>query len=105
MPISFEIISCPSRRRYRRIQPDENPSLGAICGERVAKSLGGPVSQWFIRTANGNCVTAVGGGGLSSGTSQSDNLHTDATQVQAWERFRVVDQSDCTYAIQTVNAW
>jgi hypothetical protein len=48
-----------------------------------------------------NYVTAVGGGGLASG----DNLHTDATQVKAWERFRIVDQGDCTYTIQTVNGW
>jgi hypothetical protein len=46
-------------------------------------------------------LTAVGGGGLASG----DNLHTDATQVKAWEKFRVVDRGDCTYTVQTVNNW
>jgi hypothetical protein len=61
--------------------------------------------SYAIRTANGNYITAVGGGGLSSGTPQSDNLHTDATQIQPWERFRFVDRGDCTYSIQTVNGW
>jgi hypothetical protein len=28
-------------------------------------------------------------------------FHTDATQVKGWERFRVIDQGNCTYAIQT----
>jgi len=46
-------------------------------------------------------LTAVGGGGIAHG----DNLHTDATAVKAWEKFRVVDRGDCTYTIQTVNDW
>jgi hypothetical protein len=61
--------------------------------------------SYAIQTTNGNYITAVGGGGLASGSPGSDNLHTDATQVQSWERFRFVDQGDCTYAIQTVNNW
>jgi hypothetical protein len=48
-----------------------------------------------------NYITADGGGGLASG----DNLHTDATQVQAWERFKIVDRGDCTYTIQTAKDW
>ena len=61
--------------------------------------------SYAIRTANGNYITAVGGGGLSSGTPTSDNLHTDATQVLAWEKFRFIDRGDCTYSIQTVSGW
>ena len=45
------------------------------------------------------------GGGLRSGTLSYDDLVTDRTQVQAWERFRFVDQGDCTYAIQTVSGY
>ena len=48
-----------------------------------------------------NYVTAVGGGGLAHG----DNLHIDATQVHAWEKFRIVDRGDCTYTIQTVSGF
>src|SRR5262245_28136652 len=36
---------------------------------------------YAIRTFNGNYITAVGGGGLASGTPDSDNLHTDAAQI------------------------
>jgi hypothetical protein len=35
----------------------------------------------------------------------SDVFHTDGTQVQAWEKFRVIDQGNCTYAIQTVSGF
>ena len=34
-----------------------------------------------------------------------DNLVTDRTQVQAWEKFRFVDQGNCSYAIQTVSGY
>jgi hypothetical protein len=62
--------------------------------------------SYALQTSNGiNYVTAIRGGGLSSGGSFYDNLVTDRTQVQAWERFRFVDQGDCTYAIQTVSGY
>jgi len=48
-----------------------------------------------------NYVTAVDGGGLAHGTNDSDNLITTATQVGAWEKFRITDQGNCTYTIQT----
>jgi hypothetical protein len=58
--------------------------------------------SYALQTSNGiNYVTAIRGGGLSAGTQTYDNLVTDRTQVQAWERFRFVDQGNCTYAIQT----
>jgi len=61
--------------------------------------------SYAIRTFNGNYITAVGGGGLASGTPDSDNLHTDATQIKSWEKFRFIDMGDCTYAIQTVSGY
>jgi hypothetical protein len=60
---------------------------------------------YALRTASGNYLTAVGGGGLASGTPESDNLHTDATWIRAWETFRLIDQGNCTYAIQTVSGF
>jgi hypothetical protein len=58
--------------------------------------------SYALQTSNGiNYVTAIRGGGLPSGTLAYDDLVTDRTQVQAWERFRFVDQGNCTYAIQT----
>ena len=32
-------------------------------------------------------------------------FHTDATQVKGWEKFRVIDQGNCTYAIQTASGF
>jgi len=71
---------------------------------------------YALQAHNGiNYVTAVGGGGVvqkelpCSGNvclqSWSDVFHFDATQVQAWEKFRFIDQGNCTYAIQTVSGF
>jgi hypothetical protein len=71
--------------------------------------------SYALQTSNGvNFVTALGGGGLVQKYLKCDPgfpgacidgysviFHTDATQVQAWEKFRVIDQGNCTYAIQT----
>ena len=70
---------------------------------------------YALQTANGrNYVTATGGGGQVQKYLPPDCglfsaciggfttvFHTDATQVKAWEKFRVIDQGNCTYAIQT----
>jgi hypothetical protein len=65
---------------------------------RINAELG----QYALQTSNGfNYVTAVDGGGLSGG----DNLHTDATRVDGWEYFQIVDQLDGTYAIQTASGY
>jgi hypothetical protein len=57
---------------------------------------------YALQTASGNYVTAVNGGGLASG----DNLHTDARQVQAWEKFKIVEHPpNCSYTIQTVSGF
>ncbi|HEY3196679.1 MAG TPA: hypothetical protein VGJ57_01600 [Nitrospirales bacterium] len=78
-------------------------------------------ATYALQTANGrNYVTALGGGGqvatydrkyytpdcggLFGGPcigGSAPIFHTDATQVQAWEKFRIIDQGNCTYAIQT----
>jgi len=61
--------------------------------------------SYAIRTFKGNDLTAVGGGGLASGTPDADVIQTNRTQVQDWEKFRFIDQGDCTYAIQTLSGW
>jgi len=74
---------------------------------------------YALQTSNGvNYVTALGGGGQVQRFEQCDPgfpgaclsgvstiFHTDATLVQAWEKFRLVDQGNCTYAIQTVSGY
>ena len=62
--------------------------------------------SYALETSNGiNYVTAIQGGGLASGTKTYDDLVTDRTQVQAWEKFKFIDQGDCSYAIQTVGGY
>ncbi len=73
-----------------------------------------------LQSTTGRYLTALGGGGqvekydrkywtpdcggLFGGPCVGGSapiFHIDATQVQAWEKFRVIDQGNCTYAIQT----
>lgn len=75
---------------------------------------------YALQTANGRTyLTALGGGGQVEKYDRkyytpdcgrfsgpciggaAPIFHTDATQVQAWEKFRLIDQGNCTYAIQT----
>src|SRR4051812_33461800 len=54
-----------------------------------------------IQTYNGRYLTAVGGGGRTS-----DVIHSDATQVRAWEKFTLIDPgegSPIPYGIKTSN--
>ena len=65
-----------------------------------------PDGSYSLQTSNRiNYVTAINGGGLASGTKDWDNLVANRTQVQAWEKFRIVDRGDCSYTIQTTNNW
>src|SRR5215469_5004596 len=75
--------------------------------------------SYALQTSNGvNFVTALGGGGKVQEYVEchpsfpgaclsgfSTIFHTDATQVRAWEKFQVIDQGDCTYAIQTTSGY
>jgi hypothetical protein len=73
-----------------------------------------------LQTISGTYLTALGGGGqvekydrkywtpdcggLFGGPcigGAAPIFNTNATQVQAWEKFKVIDQGNCTYAIQT----
>jgi hypothetical protein len=61
-----------------------------------------PSHDKSYQTSSGNYVTAVDGGGQTQ-----DVLHTDATQVKAWEHFRMYDLSSggvapTYFAIQTI---
>jgi len=64
-----------------------------------------PNGSHAIQTINGNFLTAVNGGGLDYGTTNTDNIHTDATVAKAWEQFTFVDRGDSTYCIQTVSGY
>ena len=74
-----------------------------------------PDGSYALQTSNGvNFLTALGGGGQVQVYEEchtggpgacidgySDIFHTDATQVLGWEKFRIVDQGNCKYTIQT----
>ena len=69
-----------------------------------------PDGTFALRTVSGNFVTAVGSGGVppiiaNSGGQASDVFHTDAVQIGAWEKFRILDQGDFTYVLQTDTGW
>jgi len=80
--------------------------------------------SYALQTTSGRFVTALGGGGqvekydrkywtpdcggLFGGPcvgGAAPIFHIDATQVQAWEKFRLVDQGNCTYTIQTTSGF
>jgi hypothetical protein len=51
-----------------------------------------------IQTVNGHFLTAVGGGGQTT-----DVIHTDATIIDAWEKFTLIDAGGGAYGLRTVN--
>jgi hypothetical protein len=57
-----------------------------------------PNIHYGLKTNDGNYLTAVGGGGR-----MTDVIHSDATQLQDWEKFALVSQGDGVYAIQTTD--
>jgi hypothetical protein len=97
-----------------------NDNLGAVGGrtqDAIFPVQAGEASQvltlirqvdgsYALETSNGiNYVTAVDGGGLAHGTAESDNLVTNRTEVNAWEKFWITDQGNCTYTIQTTSGY
>jgi hypothetical protein len=68
-----------------------------------------PDGTYALQTLSGNYVTAVAGGGIGPLPQPNgllaDAFHTDATHVKSWEKFRILDQGDFTYVLQTVFDW
>jgi hypothetical protein len=52
--------------------------------------------HYGIETSYGDFLTAVGGGGRTT-----DVIHSNATQLQAWEKFTLVPVGQGWYAIET----
>jgi hypothetical protein len=68
------------------------------------KLLRQPDGTYAFQTAHGNFITAVGGGNQTNPASTDpphDVLHTDATQIKAWEKFKVTAESTGWYEFQT----
>ncbi len=77
-------------------------SIGAIVLPSSPASAKNAPVVCAIQTVNGHYLTAVGGGGRIS-----DVIHSDATQIRAWEKFTLEDLDlgtpIITYGIKTVN--
>jgi hypothetical protein len=75
---------------------------GVASAATTGHHMNGPVYGCVFQTVNGHYLTAVGGGGRTT-----DVIHTDATQIGAWEKFTLVDSDSGTapieYGIETVN--
>lgn len=59
---------------------------------------GSPNIRYGFRTINGHYLTAVGGGGRNT-----DVIHSNTTQLLAWEKLTLVSLGDGTWAIQTID--
>lgn len=57
-----------------------------------------------IATSNGNFVTAVNKGGMGE-SADTLPLHTDATQIRAWEEFELLQVSEKEVALKTANGY
>jgi len=57
-----------------------------------------------IQTVDGHYLTALSGGGLTDDMPYTSAMHTDATRIQAWEKFTLVplNTGPFKYAIRTV---
>ncbi len=75
--------------------------LATLTLHSVSHAKNAPVTC-SIQTYNGRYLTAVGGGGRLT-----DVVHTDATRVGGWEKFKLVDSGDGSsiikYGIQTIS--
>jgi hypothetical protein len=58
-------------------------------------------ARYGIQTTNGHYVTALGGGGKYLEDNLPDILHTDATSVGSWEKWRPLGQPGGSFVLQT----
>ena len=73
--------------------------LTGLASASTAKpAVNGPVHGCAFQTVNGHYLTAVGGGGRIT-----DVIHSDATHLQAWEKFTLNSLGSDVYDIQTIN--
>jgi hypothetical protein len=89
-----------AKTRFRLFQQNDGSyALQTLNGVTFVTALngGGLVEKYYF-----NCDSGVFGACLESHLAI---FHTDATQVRAWEKFRLLDQGNCTYAIQTASGF
>jgi len=87
--------------KYKVIrQSDATYALQTATGRNYVTALGGggQVEKYDSKYYTPDCGGLFGGPCIGG---SAPIFHTDATQVQAWEKFKFIDQGNCTYAIQT----
>ena len=64
---------------------------------------GEPYGPFALRTANGNYVTAVNGGGIGGPNDGTAPIHTDATTIGAWETLQINFLPNNQVTVQTAD--
>ena len=72
--------------------------LAGMSTSNAGAAVAAAPANCVIKTFYGEYLTAVGGGGR-----ETDTIHSDATQIGAWERFALVPAGNGMVAIQTVD--
>lgn len=78
---------------YALQTPNRMNYLTALNGGGVVQEFIDCDLNWFTGLFS-PCLTDVG-----------EIFHTDATYVSTWEKFRIVDEGDCKYTIQTASGY
>lgn len=61
--------------------------------------------KFALKTLSGFYITANNGGGMGGANDGSNPVHTDATNLNVWERVYFERQTDGTYALRTQNGF
>ena len=69
------------------------------------KMLDASKMTYALQTMSGNYLTAVNGGGLGGPNDASSPIHTDSTNVGAWESLQLISQADGTCGIRTTTGY
>jgi hypothetical protein len=79
-------------------------ALGPAGVASAQRQFEGPYYGCAFQTVNGHYVTAMGAGGRTT-----DVIHTNATRIQSWEKFTLIDSGDGTpitrFFLQTSNGY
>jgi hypothetical protein len=59
--------------------------------------------HYGIRTDNLHYLTAVGGGGYAISPDGTDAVHSNAPNLDSWEKFSLISRGNGLYALQTIN--
>lgn len=88
--------ACAFNTDARQVGPNEKFTLVPIDANQ---------KTFALKTAKGNFITAVNGGGMGGPNDATSTLHTDATWIGPWETLIVEQQEDGSFAFCTTNGF